>query len=47
MLAQAFDQVFNPRVRARHGGHKRSKETEEETEEEFEIDGAASQVGMK
>lgn len=32
LLAQAFDQVFNPRVRARHEGRKRSAETEPEEE---------------
>jgi peptide/nickel transport system permease protein len=34
MLAQAFDQVFNPRVRARHERRKRSEEQEQMMDED-------------
>lgn len=44
LLAQAFDQVFNPRVRARHLGRERTKEAARE--EEKDVDAAAAQTEM-
>lgn len=44
LLAQAFDQVFNPRVRARHLARKHKKE-DPQTEEEMES--VSSQIGMQ
>jgi peptide/nickel transport system permease protein len=44
LLAQSFDQVFNPRVRARHLGRERSAEAEEE--EEKDVDAAAAHTEM-
>lgn len=42
MLAQAFDQVWNPRVRARHLGRKRRAEADEEVDES----NTAADLGM-
>ena len=36
LLAQAFDQVFNPRVRARHRGRKAKAEAQEEEAEDYD-----------
>ena len=44
LLAQAFDQVFNPRVRARHLGRERSEEAAREQEKD--VDAAAAQTEM-
>lgn len=47
MLAQAFDLVFNPRVRARHEARQRSREGTADLEE-TEVSGeGASQVGIQ
>jgi peptide/nickel transport system permease protein len=46
LLAQAFDQVFNPRVRARHEARKRSGE-EELDETDIDDSGGVSQVGLR
>lgn len=43
LLAQAFDQVFNPRVRARHEARKQSPDEPEESV----ADDAATQVGVQ
>jgi len=44
LLAQAFDQVFNPRVRARHLGRKRSAGDEQAAEKD--VDAATTQTEM-
>lgn len=44
MLAQAFDQVFNPRVRARHQARKQS-DTEEEPIEDDDVGAVSGRMG--
>ncbi|WP_276255860.1 ABC transporter permease [Halomontanus rarus] len=47
LLAQAFDQVFNPRVRARHQARKRNEEEENDPRDgdDTGVDSIANQLG--
>jgi peptide/nickel transport system permease protein len=45
MLAQAFDQVFNPRVRSRHLGRKQAGE--DAGDDEVDVQAAQEQTGMR
>lgn len=45
LLAQAFDQVFNPRVRARHQARKQHKEEPREGGGENTVDSISNQLG--
>ena len=47
MLAQAFDQVFNPRVRARHKARKQSGRQEPDTGEPTETTDVGTDVGLR
>lgn len=46
LLAQAFDQVFNPRVRARHQARKRRSEEEKNRDEDDGMDAVQMGGGM-
>jgi len=47
MLAQAFDQVFNPRVRGRHRARKQSGQQELDTGESTESTDVGTDVGLR